>query len=517
MKGESFLTLDIIFALIAFGEPRSGKGKFFDWVFEHFKKNHFFCWSGYSAIGHEAMFPMVNMNCRDAWYEEIQKHPGRKHELPSCMCHTPMKVLVMKPNYTEIDKKSYEYGINVTWKDWKEYNEAYEKGLVKEYIAPWHWESTLDACTDRLFKKPKKMYPKQLFKTFDFTPPIIHTNPGKRVEQFREDMLKAVAICKSEDRPLINSPSMFPTDEPGRKEKFSTPAEFLKFTQDTLAKHELFKVYDGDPESATPAQLANHKKFYMFNELRAMCPSVKLSGDKFSSVSKREMYNFMPERRHAKTWIGADGQSPDDIFDGVRKQFSSLKVFKRITPDLIGAENEKFFYRLDKLCNTYYENWGLDPTKYIPTKFKLGLLKRYHICRLAEMPDNYYCIKKANGDFQIKEVLHASFHHKDDSQDEITEIIGSDIVVNDSLRGIVTPASSKIESVKESKAEGKTTVMLRIKAMFADKITYPNGFPDIAPEIAKLEASGAIPDYGNGKLSPKALNNKYNLWLGKQA
>jgi len=510
-----FITLDIVFALIAFGEPRSGKGKFMDWLFEHFRKNHFFCWSGFSALGHEALFPMVNFNCRDAWYDEIQKHPERTRELPACMCSKPTEILVMKPYYTEIDKKSFDYGINVVWKDWKEYNNAYQKGLVREYIAPWHWSQVIESAGG-LFKKPKKLYPKQLFKTFDFTPPIITSSSSKNAEQFREDMLKAVETCKKENRPLINSPGMFPTDDVGKLEKYSTVAEFLRFTQDTLTKSELFKVHDGDPESATPQQLANHKKFYMFQELRAMCPSAKLSGEKQSGVSKRAMYNFMPERRHAKTWIGADGQSPDDVFDGVRNQFSQLKVFKRITIDLIGTENERFFNRIDNICNNYFENWGLDSKKFIPTKFKLALLKRYHVCKLSELPDNYYCIKQANGDFQFKKVIHADFHHKDDRQDEITEIINSDIKINNELRGIRQTAS-KTESKAVLKSQGKDTIMLRIKDMLGDKTNYPNGFPDIVKEIARLEADGSIPNYGNGKLLSKVLNNKFNRWLKNQS
>lgn len=512
---NSFITLDRMFALIAYGEPRSGKGKYMDWLFQYMHDNHYFCWSGFSALGHEALFPMVNFNCRDAWYQEIQDHPERSRELPACMCYEPIPILWMKPDYIDIDKKSFDYGINVVWKDWKEYNDAYEKGIVNEYIAPWHWEQVVESAGG-LFKKPKKMYPKQVFKAFDYRAPLIGASSSKNVEQFREDMLQAIEICKRENRPLINSPGVHPGDDLGKLEKYSVPAEFLKFTQDTLYKHPLFQVYDGDLESATPQQLANHKKFYMFQELRSMCPSAKLSGEKQSGVSKRAMYNFMPERRHSKTSIGADGQSPDDIFDGVRAQFSTLKLFKRITLDLVGQENEKFYHRLDSLCNSYYENWGLDPKKYIPVKIKLALLKKYHICRLSELPDNYYCIKKSNGEFQIREVVHARFHHKDDSQDEITEIIGSDISINEDKRGTIT-RSNRTESPSVIKTQGIDTVMLRIKEMINDKMNYPRGFPDIVDEIAVLEANNAIPDYGNGKLTPKALNNKYRRWLARQS
>ena len=512
IQGSDFITLDLIFALIAFGEPRSGKGVFMDWVFDHMYKNHFFCASLFSATGHESLFPMVNMNCKDAWFKEIQKNPSREHELPSCMCSKAVPILWIKPNYVEINKKSLEYGMNVVWKDWKEYNEFYEKNIIHEYISPWHWDDAVKSAGGSI-KKPRKLYPKQIFKTIDFTPPVINGTTIKNREQFIEDMLKAVEICKKENRPLINSPGAFPTDHIGKLEKYSTVAQFLTFTEDYLTDSDLFKIYQGDRESASPQQLANHKKFYMFNELRQMAPSAKLSGEKESGVSKRAMYNFVPIRRHCKVWIGADSQSSSDVFDGVRNQFSSLKVFKRITLDLIGAENEKFFARIEDLVKKKFEWFGLDPNR-VPNNVKLKILRQWHICKLSELPDNYYYIKQANGNFQFRKVEHARFHHKSDILDEITDIIDSKITINHSLRAKTTEKSiTKTESVSKLKSQDKDTVMLRIKDMSKDE--FPEWI-DKRNEIKRLELDGSIPDLGNGKLEPRVLGNKFNTWLKNQ-
>lgn len=506
------LSLDIVFALLALGSPRSGKTLLLESFLNYFQKNNFFTWWMFSASGHEALFPMVNFNCRDRWYEELQKHPEKSRELPSCQCHKPAPILLMKPNYIELDKKSIEYGVNVTWKDWKEYNKAYEKGLVKEYISPFHWEQTLDSMPDRLFKKPKSLYPKQVFKIIDYTPPITGPTSTKNGDAFREDIRKAIGIAKAEKRILINSPGFHPIDSQGKLEKYSVIAESLKFTQDELAFDPMFDVYDGDPESATPAQLANHKKMYMFTELRALAPSAKLSGEKESGVSKRSLYNFMPVRRHMKTWVIGDSQSPSDIFDGVRNQFSELKVFKRITPDLIGVENEKFYQRIDNTVNSYLENLGVNPKRSVPTKMKLALLKRFHICKLAELPDNYMCIKNPAGEYQFKVVEHPQWHHKNDQYDNIEQILGTRFTVNNTIRGLKV-SKERTESTAVIKSQGKEVVMLKIQSL----VSQGKKFTEIPEILKQLELDGALSDLGTSKLSGKALNQKYNRWKSNQA
>lgn len=512
IQNQDMLSLDIVFALLALGSPRSGKTLLLERFLNYFQKNNFFTWWMFSASGHEALFPIVNFNCRDRWYEELQKHPERSRELPSCQCHKPQPILLMKPNYIELDKKSFDYGINVTWKDWKEYNQAYEKGLVREYIDPFNWDNIVASCPGGLFKKPKSMYPKQIFKVIDYTPPITGSTSTKNGEAFREDMRKAIATAKSENRILINSPGFHPIDSQGKLEKYSVIAEGLKFTQDELAFDPMFDVYDGDPESATPQQLANHKKMYMFTELRALAPSAKLSGEKESGVSKRALYNFMPVRRHMKTWVIGDSQSPSDIFDGVRNQFSELKVFKRITPDLIGVENEKFYQKIDNTVNTYLENLGINPKRNVPTKIKLALLKRFHICKLSELPDNYMCIKNPAGEYQFRVVEHPQWHHKNDQYDNIEQILGTRFTINNTIRGLKV-SKERTESTAVIKSQGKEVVMLKIQSL----VQQDKQFPEILDTIKQLELDGSIPDLGNGKLTPKTLNTKYNRWLKNQA
>ena len=513
IKKQDFLTTDIVFALLVLGSPRSGKGVLLDSFINKFYKEYFLIWHLYSALGHESLFPIVNKNCRDAWYDEIHKHPGRAKELPACQCYKPIPILLMKPNYIEINKKSLVYGINVVWKDWKEYNDAYEKNQVKEYISPFHWESTLDSMPDRLFKKPKSMYPKQIFKTFDYTPPITGPQSTKNLNQFREEMHKAVSLSKNERRILVNSPGLHAPDSVGKQEKYSVVAESLRYMQDTLYEDPMFDIWDGsDEESATPAQLANHKKMFVINELRGCCPSAKLSGEKESGVSKRAIYNFLPVRRHCKAWSIFDTQSPSDIFDGVRSQLSELKIFKRITFDLIGAENEKFFTRVEKLCNSYYENWGLNPKNHIPLQYKLGLLKRYHLCKLSELPDNMFIIKNASGEFQVKQVKHASFHHKSDTKDEITKILGTKFTINSTTRGLKPAVKDATESKSAVKSQSKEIVMLKVQSLLNEK----KSFSEISERIKQLEVDGSIPDLGNGKLSPDALGTKFRRWKKNQ-
>lgn len=491
--------VNIVFALIAYGEPRSGKSKMLDWCVDVCYKNGFNGIWLHSALGFENLFATTNLECRSRWQSEVADNPDKKHNIPACQCFDVIPSIWIIPDYIDIDPKSIK--VDVHWKDWNEYHDAWLKNIVSEYIPQWEWTNIEPP------KKPKELYPKQPLKVMHIRAP--HDN--KMVDQFRADMYKVLVTANKENRLVINSPAIYPTDDIGKIEKYSVVGHTLKYLQDELYKDPYFARL---PRKGylTPRQLSNHKFAVFLNEIRACCPSQKFSGERQSSISKRMIYNFMPERRHARTWVFADSQSPDDIFDGVRNQFSQLKIFKRITIDLIGKENEPFMNRMDKAVEKLYSNLGYDPKKPIPTSVKMRILERYHICKLSEIPDNWYCLKLANGEFKFREVKHARFHHKDDTKDEFFNLSGIKYSINPS-RTIKESTEKKTVGARQKKDEANDKTMIYIQQLEAEGTKFKDIPNKLSEEVHNDTDIGKAIDFlGLHKLSKKSLNNRYNRW-----
>jgi len=479
----------IPFSLLVNGQPRSGKGVFLDQLIQDSHENGILTILLFSALGYENLFPIINKHCKAKWKIQVEKYPDKyRNLLPSCQCWGIIPCIWIVPNYIQFEMKTVEaFNKREMWESFDEYKKEFleitteQRKLLKQFKLP----------------KPEYMIKKDKLKIMKFTPP---TTPA-RVEVFRKEMRNILDIAKREHRIVIHTPAIYPTDHHGKVEKYCTVAEMFRYIQDDFCDDPLMNYIEN---AKTKWDKANNAISIFLNEIRAVAPSTKLSGDKESGVSKRETYNFMPEKRHAKSRVIADCQSPSDLFDGVRMQFSELKAFKRTTFALIGEENQKFFTQIENYCIKIYESWGFNPNN-VPVQAKQRLVEQYNICRMGEIPDDKILFRLENGEWSLKTVEQAKFHHKIDKIDNFKQLTG--------IRWTARNIEKDVPTIKEkaSKTEKNDEYQI-IEKMRIEK----QGFPAIIKHFLDIDIEKGIEDSKWKVQTPKNLSNKYNNWLNRK-
>ena len=440
---KPWLDVNIPISAMIMGEKRSGKGKMMDRIIDILYSNGFFIFYMFSALGYENLFTVINRMCKQYWDEYFKQNPEDKRKIiPSCMCHGIIPIVAMIPDYIEPDQKSVDKFNGLYWKTLDEYKQ-YSFEITQQ---------DKEKLTKGELKKPKEFQPEQEklpIKFMHFTPP---TAPAL-VPAYRKQLREMVAVCKREHRVLVFSPAFTQSN----KDKFETIAQSLRYIQDELCNDPLFDYVPREKgRKLSRWQLSNNKIAIVINEARAVFPSQAMSGDTESTSSKRAGYRFMPERRHAKSWVFIDTQSPMDLYDKLRNQFSDIKIFKRITRELCGEENSEFFDKVERACDAVITAKGFDPKKPVKQTVKMQMLFKDAICRLPELPDNYFCVRSGNGEYQFRKVKHARFHHKQDISDDWKKLTGITWKVNTSMVEHDLPKKKKKKPSIKKKKKKKT-------------------------------------------------------------
>ncbi len=495
LKDREWLDLNIPFGCLVNGQPRSGKTKLLDWFDEIFYKNGIFTIWLYSALGFENLFSVINKHCKERWKKQVEENPELANKLPACQCYGTIPILWMVPNYFEVDQASLDRFNGVYWKNWDEYNNAYLTGNkeLNTYLPPNYPITKL--------KKPIKLRPYPLLKVQQFIPPVTDS----QIPEFRKTFYEMVKTCKKEHRKLVHTPAVYTSDSRGKKERFHTVAEVLRYIQDELCEDPLFDKID-NPNGKW--ERANHKIGIICSEFRGMCPNTQFVADTEATIARRACYAFMPEKRHAKTIFVADCQSSSDLYDKVRMQFSEMKIFKRTTSALIGAENQKFMEMIDKNCESYYESWGYNP-KNPPYHAKVRLLDQFNQSKISDLPLNKMIIKLENGEYIIKTVKHALYHHKDDK-------LGENFFT---LTGIKYKRNREKQTIEKDKEKAsRVTKKSRddLYRIIQTMRTEGKGFPEIIKHFLDKNIENKVENSKWLKETPKNLSNKYNNWKNNE-
>src|SRR3990167_5576709 len=292
---------------IIMGEKRSGKGKMMDRIIDLLYQDGFFIFWMFSALGFENLFTIINKDCKkrcDLFFKENPDQRGKV--ISACNCHGIIPIIAMVPDYIELDQKTVDKFNRLYWKNLEEY---------RQYFTEISSEDKQKLLKGEL-KKPKEFQPdprKVPVKFMHFTPPT-----SKSLHQiFRKQLRDMTQVCKEEHRILVFSPAFVHS----KKDKYDTVAQGLRYIQEELCIDPLFDNIKREKDKKySKWELSNNKIAIILNEARSTFPAHKLSGDTEAGESKRAGYNFLPERRHAKSWVFIDVQSPIDIFDGIRNQ-----------------------------------------------------------------------------------------------------------------------------------------------------------------------------------------------------
>lgn len=470
------------------GQKRAGKGVAMDWMIERAFRSGMTIIHLFSAGGFENLYYAVNKNCRQRWEIELEKHPEREGEL-GCKCHSTIPMIWMIPDYIEMKQDTVDRFNGVYWSSWEEYNDAYIAGKVAEFLPDWYDVTKL--------KKPKKVRPKPVFITMQFSPP---TTP-KKIEEFRPVFREMVLKARAEHRILVNSPSIYPNTHAGKVQRYNTVAEAMRYLPELSQKDFAMLKLDKPREEWTNYEKSWHKLCIIANEVRALAPSQRLSGDPESSVSKKAWFNFLPESRHNKSWVFFDLQSSADMFVGVRNQVD-LRIIKRSTAMLLGDDLGWFLTLIQKKREGMIEKLG----GYSPEVIAFVNKK---IPNITEIPDNKGYILHGNGEFKLVRFNTPSWHHKSDKDDFFADT-GIEWTVNTETVEKSTN-DGRIAKTGQTKQE-KDDEMRLIEAMKNDG----KKFPEIIEHFKKIDQSKGITDSKWNNQDRRILSNRYNVWKKKQ-
>lgn len=358
LRDTPFRNLNTPMASVRIGMKRSGKGVSMDKEVAIAYENYLTCIWLHSAGGFENLYTIVNKDCRTKYtniksilklfpvnqtkslsrqfinesiplnskvieqylgimknsdflyYDEniVEIKPrGYKMlngEYLHCDCRGRLDTLWIHPDYIIPNKFTFDWFNGYYFKTFEEYNDAYIHCKVNEFLPESYF---LDKNYKKNpIRKPKSMADKirPIIVTKAFTPP---THQSK-VQTFREQIREAVLFGREDHRIITNTSSSFPETHQGKKEKYSTIAEFLNYIPELVQRD--FQHLDlNKPRDKWTLKERSWWKIALFlGEVREIAPSAKLSGDQESGISKRALFNFMPKSRHNQTWVYMDLQ-----------------------------------------------------------------------------------------------------------------------------------------------------------------------------------------------------------------
>ena len=419
-----------------------------------------------------------------------------------CKCHNAYPIVWIVPEYIEVDQESLDRFNGVYWKDFDEYGK-YLKEISRE-------EKKL------LFRgkleKPYYLRKKPLIVIKKITPP---TNASRK-ETFQKQFTEIVLQAREERRIVVMNPAIFEF----AMDKFDTLSEIIRMIPYLMNKSGYFKpLTESDVGKQRKYwnkwQKSWHKVAIVINELRSVAPSSRLSGERESSISKKAIFDFIPEARHNKTWFLGDYQNPDDLYAGVRYQ-ANVVVIKRASRNILGNDWAWLFDKIErdrmrllgKAIHEYIERpeqvWHYEKNP----KIKKFLDDRRP--RIGELPDNIGYLTSVNGEVVRWRFDMPSFHHKTSLEDFQLDT-GIKWKVNTEKKPKESDKSQTTKQNHQKKA---------IKQEICKKIHYMHttegkSFKQVKEGIVIMEKDGVIPDMGYEAKEPIYFNNLWNRWKNK--
>ena len=426
-------------------------------------------------------------------------------DLLYCKCNNAYCITWMIPDYIEIDEDGLRKFNAQYFENWKDYQKAYDKGQVKRFIAPFHWDDSVK------IPKPESMV-KPLIIIRKITPA---TTPHKK-EVFREQFTEIVLEARDQRRIVVMNPTIFE----GTSDKFETIGEIFRLIPYLMNVSGHFTKLDedkvGKPEKDwNPKQRGWHKVAIIINELRSVAPSSRLSGETNAGKSKKAIFDVIPELRHMKTWFLGDYQNDADLYAGIKHQSNAI-VIKNASRNLVGEDMGWIFDSVEKkrlaITRKYYPDAELK-TMYFYERdpnFKAYL---DDICpRVDELPKNQGYITYPNREFKKEKFDMPTFHHKGSLEDfradtGITWTVNKDLKPKDDG----TSKEDRQNTSKEMK-EGKEKIMKIIE----EKRSIGMSWKQIHADLVSMQLKGEIIDIDLANKSPKNINDMYNHWKSKQ-
>jgi len=425
-----------------------------------------------------------------------------------CKCHKAYPIVWLIPDYIEVNQESLDRFNDAFWHDFDEYKEHNSEITTEQK----------QLLLDGKLLKPLHLRPKPLIKVATFTTP----SSANRKEIFRNEFTKIVLDARKESRIVVMNPAIFE----GSLDKFETLAEIIKMMQYLMNKSGHFtplKESDVGKQKKfwTKKQKSYHKIAIVINELRSVAPSSKLSGEAKAGLSKRAIYDLIPEARHFKLWFLGDYQSPQDLFSGVRFLANQI-IIKRGSRNILGDDWNWLFDKVEKDRIGFAKKKGrkfknienVAQLKFYENKYPA--LKKYLDDRrpyVDSLPDNVAYITYINNEYKRQRIDLPSFHHKQSTEDFMADTgITWKTIENKK------PTESKVLTKSEQKKTVQAKKVIRddiCKKIQVWRDVEKRNWDMIKLELIEQENQGIIQDMGFESKSTVYLSNFFGSWKKK--
>jgi hypothetical protein len=491
---------------LVLGGRGAGKSEAVGWIATQYYNKGMTVVHPFSAP-QENLYYVINKNCKalwDKWREENNKLPKDHREMEPlhCNCDRVIPILLMVPDYVEFDEYTVDRFNGRYFRDKEEYREAFRKGLIKEVL-----ESTPENPIDwTRIGKPKELIQNPLIVIKKFTCPTTSQRTLIFDEQFAQGMFQA----KLEHRILVMNPIFFDA----QRDLFETEAEIFKTIKTIMLSDDWRELKPDEIEKRRkqgkplPKDLKSkvarlwNTAMLVVNEVRAIAPSSRLSGEKESTASKRTLFALIPVIRHHRLWGLFDYQQNEDLFVGIRN-LANWVLIKR-AHDLILGEDWKWF--TTKLDNDR-ENIIKYQYRGVKTEESINDLRNRRP-RIEELPVDQGYIVYYDGSYRKHTFQTPPYHHKSELED-----FSGDTGIEWTIKkkeGISSEGKQVSKQVTGKRKKEKEIVMGRIDQFVkVEKLT----FKEVVQKMAELEQDGLVPTWDFANMNPRSLNNRYNDWV----
>lgn len=451
----------------------------------------------HSAPNYESLYWAVNHNCKkywERWKQEqlrLQKEK-RQPEYPHCNCDSRYEILLVIPDYVEIDQDAI---------DW--FN---EKWYTKEQ---WKKLGHLDYGSWKILPDGTKKYERPLnpeYREWIKTRYLPVPNRGfKNRETFVKTLTEILLQARDERRIIVFNPIFYKDVQ----HKLSTmqmvlneivgivQSHFKPATPISVAK----KRGEDKPipeEEWEPIERNQHRVTILVRELGSLVAS-SLNEERNQVIVKKAFFKLVKICRHAHITLVGDLQRASDLLASVREQRDFI-IFKTSNQDIVSEDY----------------NWIRNGIKEKRKEIALKLGEPYANARYPNIedlePDQMYVVYPKKTDtgkrYELFKVRMPHFHHHQEDDDfEDFGIVKETELKKGTWRFITRQANGElVETEKEKQMEDKAIKQAEEDRLFevAIKLMKPT-----EPDAKKMSARECFDHLLTMKLIP---TDKWKTW-----
>lgn len=501
------------------GQRGSGKSVVTEYLAEKYYEKGFNIWHLWGARSFENLYWAVNKNCKKNYRLTIEKkvreynqeHGTNKKESDlnfglHCNCCKSYPITWIIPEYIDVNQESLDRFNEVYFTDLTEYSKYYKEVTPEE-------KKKLQQGT---LKKPKEVKPEPKILVRRFTTPTSQ----KRREIFREQFVKIILEARQQHRIVVMNPAIFD----GVTDKFETLADIINYLPHLMHMSGHFmplseKKIGKKRESWSKWERNWEKIVIVINEIRSVAPSSRLSGENKAGISKKAIFDKIPEMRHLKAWFIADYQNPDDLYAGVRYQANNV-IIKRASRNILGQDWIWMFDKIGKdrvnLFNHRFEDEKIEKADQLRYYTRHAVVNNYlNKTRplIEELDANVGYVTFPNNEIKKVTFPMPLFHHKSAQTDDFMKDTGIRWQTNKEKKSTDQTEGTEKQSATLSKKKEKEEVLKKIDYM---RQTEGKSFEKIKEELVLMQTEGKIPDMDFENKGTLVLNNWYNRWKRSQ-